>query len=260
MQLAHIEELPDYLEWLREEPAEVHALADDFLITVTNFFRDPEVAERLEQEVVPQLFEGKGWARPCASGQSAARPARRRTRWRCCSWKRRPGTKPRPRSRFSPRTSTSIRFEKRVRASTPATSRRDVSAERLRRFFIKENGGYRIRKEVREQVVFAPHNLLGDPPFSKLDLITCRNVLIYLQRGVQRDVLDLFHYALNPDGFLVLGTSETVDRSELFRTESKLHCIFRKRNVPAPEPQLPVFPHHARPRARRAGGAERPDG
>ena len=242
MQLAHVEELADYLAWLREEPDEVHALADDFLITVTNFFRDSEVAERLEQEIVPQLFEGKGpgetvrvWSVGCATGEEAYSVA-----MLLLEEAARHEAPPEIQIFASDLHEHSLR--KAREGFYPGDIETDVSAERLRRFFIKENGGYRIRKEVREHVVFAPHNLLGDPPFSKLDLITCRNVLIYLQRGVQQDVLDLFHYALNPDGFLVLGTSETVDRSELFRIESKLHCIFRKRNVLAPEPQLPVFP------------------
>jgi two-component system CheB/CheR fusion protein len=124
----------------------------------------------------------------------------------------------------------------------PGDIETDVSAERLIRFFQKENGSYRISKKVRDLVVFAPHNLLGDPPFSRLDLITCRNLLIYLDRGVQRDVVDLFHYALCPHGYLLLGSAETIDAAELFRTEDKKLCFYQKRNVPAPEPRLPVFP------------------
>jgi len=92
----------------------------------------------------------------------------------------------------------------------------DVAPQRLKRFFVEESGRFWIRNEVRELVVFVPHNLLGDPPFSRLVLIVCRNVMIYLQRDVQRDVIDLFHYSLLADGGLVLGTSETIDRSELF--------------------------------------------
>ncbi|MFW5726066.1 MAG: CheR family methyltransferase, partial [Bacteroidota bacterium] len=118
----------------------------------------------------------------------------------------------------------------------------DVSTERLRRFFIKEDGGYRVRKEVREMVIFTPHNLLNDPPFSKLDMIVCRNLLIYLKREVQQDVFDLFHYALLPDGVLVLGTSEHLESSELFRTKHKDHSFHIKRNITGPEPKLPVFP------------------
>ncbi|HEX6925419.1 MAG TPA: CheR family methyltransferase [Longimicrobiaceae bacterium] len=115
----------------------------------------------------------------------------------------------------------------------PGDIEAEVSPERLRRFFVREDGGYRVRKEVRERVTFAPHDLLTDPPFSRLDLISCRNLLIYLQRDAQRDVLELFHCALRPEGLLVFGSSESVEGSDLFRSESKRHCIYPKRNVGA---------------------------
>ncbi len=109
----------------------------------------------------------------------------------------------------------------------PGDIQTDVHAERLKRFFHKEDGGFRIRKEVRDLVVFAPHNLLGDPPFSRLDLISCRNLLIYLEREVQRDVIELFHYALSAEGALLLGSAESLDASDLFRVEDKKLCLFR---------------------------------
>jgi two-component system CheB/CheR fusion protein len=115
----------------------------------------------------------------------------------------------------------------------------EVSADRLKRYFIQEPGGYRIRPEVRKAIVFAPHNVLADPPFSKLDLIVCRNLLIYLQRDVQDDVLQIFHYALKPGGYLVLGTAETVDEPELFRPVDKPNSIHLRSKMPLPEPRLP---------------------
>ncbi|HET6425850.1 MAG TPA: CheR family methyltransferase, partial [Planctomycetaceae bacterium] len=124
----------------------------------------------------------------------------------------------------------------------PGDIETDVNPARLKRFFVKEDSGYRIRKDVRELVVFAPHNLLNDPPFSRMDLIACRNVLIYLDRVIQRDVIELYHYALRRDGFLMLGTSETLDASELFRLVDKKACVYQKQNVLGPEPRLPVFP------------------
>src|SRR5262249_11811395 len=93
----------------------------------------------------------------------------------------------------------------------PPSIEADVSAARLRRFFDKEDGQYRIRKEVREKVMFAAHNILRDPPFSKLDLISCRNLLIYLDREVQNEILEMFHFALKPGGYLFLGSSESAD-------------------------------------------------
>jgi two-component system CheB/CheR fusion protein len=118
----------------------------------------------------------------------------------------------------------------------------DVTPERLKQFFQAENGGYRVRKNVREVVLFSQHDLLGDPPFSKLDLIACRNLLIYLQQDVQRDVQALFHYSLTAEGILVLGTSEAVDTSRLFRAEDKEHHIYRRRTVTAADARIPVFP------------------
>lgn len=118
----------------------------------------------------------------------------------------------------------------------------DVSDERLKRFFQKENGGYRIRKEIRDLVIFAPHNILSDPPYSRMDLISCRNLMIYLEREVQQDIIELFHYALNPDGVLLLGTAESIDSADLFRVGDKKFCYYFKRNVPSREPRLPVFP------------------
>jgi two-component system, chemotaxis family, CheB/CheR fusion protein len=242
MQLRQIEELSDYVELLRNEPKELLALSDDLLITVTSFFRDPEVFEKLEHGLIPSLFTGRNaedeirvWTVGCATGEEAyslaillSEQAAKRD--------------------LPPRIqvfASDLHDHSLVKAREgfyPGDIETDVSAERLKRFFMKEDGGYRIRKELREMVVFAPHNLLADPPFSRLDLISCRNLLIYIQREVQRDIFALFHYALKPDGYLVLGTSETVDGSELFRVEDKPRCIYRKRNVQGPEPRLPVFP------------------
>ncbi len=135
----------------------------------------------------------------------------------------------------------------------PGDIQTDVSHERLQRHFTSENGGYRVRKKVRELVVFSPHNLLSDPPFSRLDLVVCRNLLIYLQRDIQPDVMGLFHYALKPDGLLVLGSAEALDSSDLFSVENKAACLYRRRNVAASEPRLPVFPLHHRSELKTAG-------
>ncbi|MEX0724934.1 MAG: chemotaxis protein CheB [Planctomycetaceae bacterium] len=255
MRLRQIDELPEYLALLHEQPEEVRNLADDLLITVTNFFRDAEVFQTLEQDVIPQLFAGKGeldeirvWSVGCATGEepySLAMLLMEEAMRRNAA----------PRLQIFASDLHERSLERARQGLYLGDIEADVSPERLKRFFIKESGGYRIRKELRELVVFAPHNLLGDPPFSRLDLIACRNVLIYLQRDVQRDIIELFHYALRPNGFLSLGTSETVDSSDLFLVHDKKRCIYRKRNVPAPEPRLPVFPLT---RSRLAGGAEYP--
>jgi two-component system, chemotaxis family, CheB/CheR fusion protein len=242
MQLRQIEKFPRYLDLMRDEPEEARILADDLLITVTSFFRDSEVFEKLERDIVPALFKDKGlddeiriWSVGCSTGEEAYSLAillleeAARSNATC-------------RIQVFASDLHEHSLAKAREGFYPGDIETDVSPERLKRYFIKENGGYRIRKEVREIVVFAPHNLMGDPPFSRIDLITCRNLLIYIQRDAQRDIIEVFHYALRSEGYLILGSSETLDASELFRLDSKKCCVYRKRNVPAPEPRLPVFP------------------
>ncbi len=193
-------------------------LADDLLITVTSFFRDPQIFEKLQKDFIPKIFARKDgndelrvWVPGCATGEEAyslvilliEEMARHELP---------------PRIQVFASDLHEASLERAREGYYPGDIESDVSSERLRRFFIKENGGYRIRKEVRELVIFAPHNLLGDPPFLRLDLISCRNLLIYLQREVQREVMELFHYALRADGILVVGTSEAVDDTDLFVT------------------------------------------
>ncbi len=242
MQIAQIEQLESYLDLLRDSPEEIKILSDEFLITVTSFFRDREVFEQLAQEIIPSLFEEKApdesirvWSVGCATGEEAYSLA-------MLLLEEAGQQEAPPELQVFASDLHEHSLQKARDGFYPGDIETDVSAERLKRFFVKEDGGYRIRKEVREMVVFAPHNLLADPPFSRIDLILCRNLLIYLQRDVQRDVIEIFHYALKPEGFLLLGTSETLESAELFHTENKMHCLFRKRNVQAPEPRLPVFP------------------
>jgi two-component system, chemotaxis family, CheB/CheR fusion protein len=242
MQILQIEEVARYLDMLRERPDEVMVLADDLLITVTSFFRDPHVFEKLAEEVIPLLFAGKGtaddirvWSVGCTTGEEAYSLAMLLLEESA-------------RHEFVPKIqifATDLHqpsLKKAREGLYPGDIEADVSPERLSRFFTKENGSYRMRKEVRELVLFAPHNLISDPPFSRLDLISCRNLLIYIQRDAQREVLDVLHYSLRPDGFLFIGTSETVDATHLFQVMDKKSCVYRKRNVVAPEPRLQVFP------------------
>jgi two-component system, chemotaxis family, CheB/CheR fusion protein len=257
MQLNYIEDLAHYIERLRERPEEARALADDLLITVTHFFRDPEVFERLEKVEIARIFSKRtehdsvrAWSVGCATGEEAYSVA-----MLLLEEASKHETPPLIQVFASDLHSRSL--DRAREGFYPGDIATDVSAERLKRFFQKENGGYRIRKEVRDLVVFAPHNLLADPPFSRLDLISCRNLLIYLEREVQQDVIELFHYALNPEGTLLVGSAETIDASDLFRVEDKKLCLFRKRNVPPREPHLPVFPL-TRSRFGGDGGAYRP--
>ena len=242
MQLSYIEDLSVYVNRLREHPEEAMALADNLLITVTNFFRDQGVFEKLEKDIIPAALDRMGpketfrvWSVGCATGEEAyslamllAEEAGRR------------GSPPSIQIFASDLHALSL--QKAREGFYPGDIASDVSPERLRRFFQKEAGGYRVNKELRDQVLFAPHNILADPPFSRQDLISCRNLLIYLDRGLQRDLVDLFHYALNPNGILMLGSAESIDATDLFRVEDKRLCLFRKRNVPMREPRLAVFP------------------
>jgi two-component system CheB/CheR fusion protein len=248
MQLRQIEELAAYLELLRSDPDEVTTLADDLLITVTNFFRDARVFEKFAEEILPQIFAAKSpedevrvWTVGCATGEEAYSIAM--LLLEAAAKRDAP-----PRLQVFASDLHERSLQRAREGLYPGDIEVDVSEERLRRFFQREEGGYRIRKEVRELVIFAPHNLLADPPFSRLDLITCRNLLIYLERDAQREVIELFHYALLPSGFLAIGSSEALDPSDLFATENKKDCIYRRRDVPTPETRLPVFPiSHVRP-------------
>ncbi len=253
MQVRRIEHFGDYLELLRTEPDEARVLGDDLLITVSSFFRDPEVFQHIEDVVLPAIFATKApgdqvrvWSVGCATGEEAYSLA-----MLLAEQAERSDSPPEIQVFASDLHERSL--GKARDGFYPGDIRTDVSAERLGRYFREERGGYRVRDELRELVVFAPHNLLSDPPFSRIDLIACRNLLIYLQRKSQGDVMQVFHYALNSDGWLVLGSAENVDALDLFRTEDRTMCMYRKRNVPAAEPRLPVFP---RPRIRLPGTTE----
>jgi two-component system CheB/CheR fusion protein len=232
---------PEYLELLREDPEEAKLLFEDLLISVTSFFRDPAVFQHLETEVIPELLAGKEaggavrvWSVGCSTGEEAYTLA-------ILLYEAIERMEIPPLVQIF---ATDLHESSLIRARDgvfPESIESDLSPARLARFFTRLSDGYRLRKEVREMVVIAPHNLLRDPPFSHLDLISCRNMLIYVDRHVQRSIIELFHYALDPDGFLLLGSSETIDRSELFVPVHKAYCLFRRRDVFTPSPRLPVL-------------------
>ena len=256
MQLRYVEELGRYVDVLRQSPEEVLSLADDLLINVTSFFRDPKVFAALEKTVIPKLFEGKSpeqevriWCVGCATGEEVYTVAMLVLEEAA----RRAGDSPKLHLFASDLHPRSLDIAREGFYSGDIAS--EVGARRLKRFFVEHKGGYRVRKELRDIVVFAPHNVLADPPFSRLDLVLCRNLLIYLQREVQSDVLRIFHYALRPGGYLLLGTSETIDDGELFRTVSKKHSLYRRGTLQFPEPRLPMFPVERRDRVAAAQAA-----
>jgi two-component system CheB/CheR fusion protein len=242
MLLHRAEHLDGYLQLLRNQAEEVGLLFEDLLITVTEFFRDPQVFAHLKTQVIPQLFEGKGsndsvraWSVGCATGEEAYSLTMQLREEEA----RRP-VKPRQLQVFA--TDLHEPSLRKARAGVyPASIEADVSRQRLNQFFLKENGGYRIRKQVRERLVFALHNILQDPPFSHVHLICCRNLLIYLRRDVQRELMVLFHYALEEGGYLLVGTAEGVE-SDLFICEDKKHGLYRRRSVPTPKAKPSIYP------------------
>jgi len=220
--------LASYYAYLRESADEAQALLSDFLISVTSFFRDPQAFAALAQLVIPQLFQGRGagapirvWVPGCASGEEAysigmllLEEASRRD------------VRPQIQVFGSDLDAAALALARDGRY--PAAIEADLSEDRLRRFFQREENHYRVRRELRDIVLFAHHSLLSDPPFSRLDMISCRNVLIYLDRSLQQQVYATFHYALNPGGYLFLGSSESADQpSGLFHPLDREARIYR---------------------------------
>ena len=219
MAVHQIVAINDYVKYLQQTPPEVEALFRDLLIGVTCFFRDPECFAALEQQVIPGLFKGKQtgslirvWCSGCASGEEAYSIAILLQE-----------QIEKLKQTFSVQVfATDIDSRAIASARTglfPASIAGDLTPERLARFFTIEPDGasYRVNKTIRDMLIFSEHSLIKNPPFSKLDLITCRNMLIYLGAELQKKLIALFHYALNPGGTLFLGTSETTgDSGDLF--------------------------------------------
>jgi two-component system, chemotaxis family, CheB/CheR fusion protein len=250
MVLLKMEGVSQYVQVLRERPAEVEALYQDILINVTSFFRDTESFEALKATVFPRLLKGRSradpvrvWTLGCSTGQEAyslamafmesAEAASSTARLQLFA--------------------TDLNATGIDNARTGVYSKdiaQDVSPERLRQFFTEVDGGYRISKSIRDACVFSRHNVLADPPFSRIDLISCRNLLIYLEPAVQKKVVPTLHYALKPAGWLWLGGSETIGSyRNLFEATDVKHKIFAK--VPGSSPTEGHFPIHS-------GAAPRP--
>jgi two-component system, chemotaxis family, CheB/CheR fusion protein len=247
--LRNINSLAEYSERLERDPGELAALQKDLLIGVTTFFRDPEAFESLKRVAFPRIAQGRPagstirvWVAGCATGEEAFSIA-------ICLQEflnETGGTF--PVQIFASDISQSA--IERARAGRYLENiAADVTPERLNRFFTKIEGGYQINKNLRETCVFTRHNLIDDPPFSKLDLISCRNVLIYLG-NVQKSIPPLFHYALKPTGFLLLGASEAMPAGDLFSVVDRVHRIYAKRETPR-RPNLEAVAH----RAQRKAGA-----
>ena len=238
MQVNGVDNLGDYLNCLRTRPGEAAALLQDLLISVTNFFRDADCFAALESQL-PLLFDGKGsgdvvrvWVVACATGEEAYSIA-----MMLSEYARTLEAPPQIQIFATDLDEEAVRTAR--EGVYPAAITADVNEDRLRRFFVKEHRGYRVRRELRELVLFAAHDVLKDSPFSRLDLVTCRNLLIYLTHEAQTHVLETLHFALLPQGKLFLGSSESVDdASPLFTVVDKKHRIYSQR--PTGRSGLPV--------------------
>lgn len=254
LQVTKVSSLEEYLDLLRDEEDEAEALLKDLLISVTSFFRDTELWEKLEETILPELLAGfsgeqiRVWSVGCATGEEAYSLGillRELVEDEI--------EEPLEIQIFA----TDIDEEALSTARAgkyPSAIEADVSTERLKRFFRKEGDHYSVRQDIRERVLFAPHSLLKDPPFSRIDLITCRHLLIYLNAELQQSIFQVFHYALKTSGLLVLGSAETADsEDQLFNCIDKKHRIYRSRSVTKTLPVMKQIPTQ-----KRAPGEGRP--
>ena len=229
MQVCQCPTIVSYHQYLRANPGEVTYLLRDFLISVTNFFRDRAAFDSLASVAIPRLFSGKTasdslrvWVAGCATGEEAYSIA-----ILLCEHASKLRDPPQLQI-FA----TDIDEEALVEARAgrySGTISVDVSPDRLQRFFSPEGDHYRVSKQLREVMLFSPHNVLRDPPFSRLDLISCRNLLIYLNRDAQDRVLNVFHFGLRTDGFLFLGSSESAENTAMFSGLDAKHRLFVRR-------------------------------
>ncbi|MDP3418196.1 CheR family methyltransferase [Falsiroseomonas sp.] len=246
MLVRHISSLDAYVEFLRREPDEVVALFRDLLINVTGFFRDAAAFEALATQVLPALFEARDaedsvrvWVPGCSTGEEVYSIA-------ILLCERMEGRRDCPRVQIFATDIDEPALAIARAGRYPAPLLKDMAPARLARFFADEGAAYVVTRELRDLCTFSSHSLIRDPPFSRIDLISCRNLLIYLDGMVQERVIPTFHYALKPGGFLFLGISENVTRhDDLFAPMDKTHRIFRRRDnnrAGAPLPALPLAP------------------
>ncbi|MBI4206054.1 MAG: PAS domain-containing protein, partial [Betaproteobacteria bacterium] len=240
MMLNRIDRFPHYVDHLKRDPAEIAALYNDILINVTEFFRDRGVFEALKSEVFPQLLRQRSagsqlriWVPGCAGGEEAYSIA-------MCLHEYFGNTAASVPVQIFATDVSDAAVDKARAGIYPENGMKGVSAERQQRFFVKTDGGYQVARQIRDMCVFARQDLTKDPPFSQLDLISCRNVLIYLGNALQKRIIPAFHYALKPHGFLLLGTSESIGGfSDLFMAIDKEHKIYgRKPGVSRPHLEI----------------------
>jgi two-component system CheB/CheR fusion protein len=231
MGIHQIEKMTGYVRYLQENSQELDLLFKELLIGVTSFFRDPAAWDQLRDQAIPDLLANRApgqalraWVPGCSSGEEA---------YSLAIVLKEAVEKLKPKGAHTLQIfATDLdkdAIEKARQGVFPANISADVSDARLKRYFIKEDSGYRVRKEIREMVIFAPQNLIMDPPFTKLDILSCRNLLIYLTPEVQKKLIPLFHYILTPGGILFQGSAETIgDNTALFSPLSGKSRLFRR--------------------------------
>lgn len=239
MQVRGIAELPGYIAFLRAQPEEADLFFRELLIGVTSFFRDAESYEALATLVIPRLFEGhdsddtiRVWVPGCSTGEEAYSIA--------MLLREGIGTSHVRLQIFASDVDENALAIARL-GRYPARLLDGLSPERVARYFVSDGAGFAVSKEIRDICMFSCHSLIRDPPFSRVDLISCRNLLIYLNQDVQKQVIPVFHYALRAGGFLFLGSSEhATQRADLFEPLDKKHRIFRRLDLPARPTIFPV--------------------
>jgi len=239
MGIHQIGKMAVYVRYLQENSQELQLLFKELLIGVTNFFRDPAAWEQLRARAIPTLLVKhnpgqalRAWVPGCSTAEEA---------YSLAIVFKEAVELTRPKGNYPLQIfATDLdrdAIDKARQGVFPANIAADVSEQRLRRFFAKEERGYRVRKEIRQMVIFAPQNLIMDPPFTKLDILICRNLLIYLTSEVQKKLMPLFHYSLNPGGILFLGSAETIGGyDDLFTPVSAKSRIFKRTITALPEP------------------------
>ncbi|TQM89876.1 CheR family methyltransferase [Roseinatronobacter monicus] len=241
MQVTHMTTPEAYLGLLRRDPAEVMALFRDLLISVTDFFRDAEAFDALATQVIPKLLHGRGadetvriWVPGCATGEEVYSLAiLMREQMHAMS--------PHPQVKIFATDIDELALSVARAARYPQELLKDLSQERKAQFFRKDGASYVLAPEVRDMCIFSPHSITSDPPFSRMDLISCRNLLIYLGRALQEQVISTFHYALKPGGYLFLGMSESISQHEdLFAPIDKKQRIFQSRDLSDKRPRIPI--------------------
>ena len=230
MALQKIDRLAEYAELLREKPAEIEALFQDILINVTSFFRDAETFELLKTRIFPRITDGRNtsdairiWVVGCSTGEEAYSIAISFSEYMAREGRVWP-------VQIFATDLNGVGIERARAGLYPKSISERVSSERLRRYFYEVDGKYRVAKTIRDMCIFAKHNIAADPPFSRMDLISCRNLLIYLEPALQEQLMSILHYAIKPGAFLWLGTSETTGSlRELFEADDAKHRFFVKK-------------------------------